>query len=118
MKANADGVLIHIRNQTGNDQKIYKSFELESIFIEICNREKSNIIIGSIYKHPNMNINEFNFKYLNEFLDKLSKDNKSAFLLGDLNINFSNYHIHLPTNEFLDPISSHYFLSNNHSLLG
>ena len=46
MKANADGVLIHIRNQTGNDQKIYKSFELESIFIEICNREKSNIIIG------------------------------------------------------------------------
>ena len=65
-----------------------------------------------------MNINEFNFEYLNEFLDKLSKDNKSAFLLGDLNINFLNYHIHLPTNEFLDSISSHYFLSNNHSLLG
>ena len=118
MKASAGGALIYIRNQTGNDQKIYKSFELESIFIEICNRKKSNIIIGSIYKHPNMNINEFNFEYLSEFLDKLSKDNKSAFLLGDLNINFLNYHIHLPTNEFLDSISSHYFLSNNHSLLG
>ena len=30
MKASAGGALIYIRNQTGNDQKIYKSFELES----------------------------------------------------------------------------------------
>ena len=52
-----------------------------------------------------MNINESNFKYLNEFLDKSSKDNKSAFLLGDLNINCLNYHIHLPTNEFLDSLT-------------
>ena len=105
MKATAGGALIYRRNQTGNDQKIYKSFEIESIFIEICNRKKSNIIIGSIYKHPNMNINESNFKYLNEFLDKSSKDNKSAFLLGDLNINCLNYHIHLSTNEFLDSLT-------------
>ena len=105
MKATAGGALIYIRNQTGNDQKIYKSFEIESIFIEICNRKKSNIIIGSIYKHPDMNINESNFKYLNEFLDKSSKDNKSAFLLGNLNINCLNYHIHLPTNEFLDSLT-------------
>ena len=57
-----------------------------------------------------MNINEFNDDYLNELLDKLSKENKTIFLLGDFNINLLNYDIHPPTNEFLDSLSSHYFL--------
>ena len=57
--------------KTRNDIKIYKFFELiESTFTEICNPKKTNIIIGCIYKHPNMNINEFNDDYLNELLDK------------------------------------------------
>ena len=63
-----------------------------------------------IYKHPNMNINEFNDDYLNKLLDKLSKEIKNIFLLGNFNINFLNYDIHPPTNEFLDSLSSHYFL--------
>ena len=96
-EANAGGTLIYIRNhlsyKTRNDLKIYKSFELESTFIEIYNPKKTNIIIGCIYKHPNMDINEFNDDYLNELLDKLSKENKSIFLFGDFNINLLNYDI-------------------------
>ena len=57
-----------------------------------------------------MNINEFSDDYLNELLDKLSKENKTIFLLGDFSINLLNYDIHPPTNEFLDSLSSHYFL--------
>ena len=113
-EANAGGTLIYIRNhlsyKTRNDLKIYKSFELESTFIEICNTKKTNIIIGCTYKCPSMNINEFNDDYLNELLDKLSKENKTIFPLGDFNINLLNYDIHPPTNEFLDSLSSHYFL--------
>ena len=59
-----------------------------------------------------MNINEFNDDCLNELLDKLSKENKTLFLLGDFNINLLNYDIHPSTNEFLDSLSSHYFLLN------
>ena len=59
-----------------------------------------------------MNINEFNDDYFNELLDKLSKENKTIFLLSDFNINFLNYDIHPPANEFLDSLSSHYFLSH------
>ena len=69
-----------------NDLNIYRLFELESTFIEICNPKKTNIVISCIYKHPNMNVNEFNDDYLNELLDKLSKENKTVFLLGDINI--------------------------------
>ena len=54
MEANAGGNLIYIRNHLSykmrNDQKIYKLFELESTFIEICTTKKTNIIIGCIYK--------------------------------------------------------------------
>ena len=53
-----------------------------------------------------MNINEFNADYLNELLDKLSKENKTIFILGDFNINFLNYDIHPPINEFLDSFIS------------
>ena len=58
-----------------------------------------------------MNICEFTDDCLNEVLHKLSKENKTIFLLGDFNINLLNYDIHLSTNEFLDSLSSHYFLS-------
>ena len=113
-EANAGDTLIYIRDhssyKTRNDLKIYKSFELESTFIEIFNPKKTNIIIECICKHPNMNINQFNDDYLNELLDKLPKENKTIFFLGDFNINFLNNDIHLPTNEFLDSLSSHYFL--------
>ena len=57
-----------------------------------------------------MNINEFNDDYLNEFLDKLSKENKTIYLLGGFNINLLNYGLHPATNEFLVSLSSHYFL--------
>ena len=50
--------------KTKNDLNITKSSELESTLIEICNPKKTNIIIGSIYKYPNMNSNEFNDDYL------------------------------------------------------
>ena len=54
---------------------------------------------------------------INKLFDKLSKENKSIFLLGDFNINFLNYEIHPPTNEFLDSHSSITFSPMNYSLV-
>ena len=49
---------------------IYKKFELESTFIEIINPRKSNIIVGVIYKHPKMDVTDFNFS--NNLLKKIN----------------------------------------------
>ena len=57
-----------------------------------------------------MTINKFSDGYLNELLDKLSKENRNVLLLGDFNINLLNYDIHPLTNEFIDLFSSYYFL--------
>ena len=91
-KPNAGGTLIYIGNhlsyKTRIYLKIYKSFELESTFIEICYPKKTNITIACIYKNPNMKISEFNDDYLNDLPDKLSKENKTIFPLGDFNMIF------------------------------
>ena len=62
-----------------NDLKIYKKFELESTFIEIVNPRKSNIIVGVIYKHPKMDVTDFNNNFLNNLLKKINQEQKKCF---------------------------------------
>ena len=49
-----------------------------------------------------MDLTDFNSNYLNNLLEKVSKEQKSVFLLGDFNINLLNYNVHNETNEFLN----------------
>ena len=51
-----------------------------------------------------MNANELSGDYLNEHLDKTSKENKAILLLGDINTNVLNCDIHPPTDEFLESL--------------
>ena len=53
-----------------------------------------------------MDLNEFSDYDINNLLDKLSKENKTVFILGDFNINLLNYDQHSLANEFLDSLSS------------
>ena len=97
-KSAAGDTLLYISNnlsyKTGNDLFIYKSTELVSTFIEILNRKKENAIVGRSYCHPHIDLNEFNDYYINIVLDKLAKENKTVFLLGDFDIDLLNYDQH------------------------
>ena len=78
-----------------------KKNQVESTFIEVINTKKNNIAVGCIYKHPNMDVLEF-IHHLNQMLEKVSKEEKQIFLLGDFNINVLNYNVHQLTDGFLD----------------
>ena len=82
-----------------------KKNQLEPTFIEIINSKKSNIIVGSVYKRPNMGVLDIS-SLINQLLVKISKEQKQIFLLGDFNMNLLNYNEHQPTNEFLDSLAS------------
>ena len=60
----AGGTLLHIANNLScecrNDLNIYNKNKLESTFIETVNPKKSNIIVGVIYRHPCMDLTDFN----------------------------------------------------------
>ena len=65
----------------------------------------ANIVVDCIYKHPNVDVLEFN-NHLNHMLEKVSKEQKQIILLGDFNINLLNYNVHQPANDFLDSLAS------------
>ena len=113
-ETSAVGTLLYIANHLSykcrNDLNIYKKNELESTFIEIVNPRKSNIIVGVIYRHPSMDLTDFNCNYLNKLLENISKEQKSIFLLGDFNVNLLNYNEHNQTNEFLDSLALNSFI--------
>ena len=96
----------HLSYKCHNDLNIYKKNESESTFIEIDNPKKSNIIVGIKYRHPSMDLNDFNSNYLNN----ISKKQKSIFLLRDFNANLLNYIEHNLTDEFLDSLASNSFI--------
>ena len=113
-ESSAGGTLLYVANHLSYkprlDLNIYKSNELESTFIEIFNPKKSNIIIRCIYKHPSMDLNDFNTNHLKNLHDKVSKKQKSVFLLGAFNVNLLNYNNHNPTNELIDSLASNSFV--------
>ena len=76
----------------------------------LVNPKKSNIIVGVIYRHPSIDLTNFNCNYLNQLLENISKEQKSIFLLGDFNVNLLNYNEHNQTNEFLDPFASNSYI--------
>ena len=73
---------IHLSYKTRNDLNIYKSAEIESIFIEIINHKKLNSLVGCIYRHTLMVLNEFNDYYLNVLYTRFpQKTNLLSFLV-------------------------------------
>ena len=109
-ESSAGGTLLYIANHLSYiPRQDLRMNELESAFIEIMNPRKSNLV-GTIYKHPSMDLTDFNSNYLSNLLEKVSKEQKSIFLLGDFNINLLNYNVQNPTNDFLDSLASNSFL--------
>ena len=107
-ESSCGGALLYIKNnlnyQLRSDLIIYKAKELESIFVEIFNKnsKKKNTIIGCIYKHPKLSTTEFTELYLQKLLNKVSKENKNVILMGDFNINILEYDSETSVSEFLD----------------
>ena len=113
-ESTAGGTLIYIASHLSyklrTDLNVYKANQLESTFVEIINPKKGSIVIGSLYKHPNMDVLDFKNNYLRQIFEIVSKERKQVFLLGEFNINLLNYNDHQPTNDFLDSLASNSFI--------
>ena len=73
--------------QLRNELRPYNPGKTESTFIEIICSKSTNVIVGCIYKHPSLPINDFTNDFVSLFSLKLQKESpKRVFLLGDFNI--------------------------------
>ena len=92
------GTLLYISKrlsyQLRNDLRLYDPEKIASIFIEIIYSKSTNVIIGFIYKHPTLSINDFTNDFISPLLLKLQKESsKRVFLLGDFNTDLLKYEI-------------------------
>ena len=108
------GVLIYVREgisyKLRKDLLMYKPKELESIFLEVINKKGPNDIIGNVYRHPSMNVKEFNENYLPTFLERVSKGSKKIYISGDFNFDMLNIGKHSETADFFDSMMNNFLL--------
>ena len=114
-ESNAGGALLYINRKHSykirKDLKLYKPHKIESVFVEVIMPKRTNIIVGCIYRHLDNNIDEFNTNYLRPLLQKLSNESsKNIFLLGDFNIDLLKFNSCSSVCNFLDELSSSYFM--------
>ena len=76
-------VLLYIRKaiiyKLRPDLVIYRKKELESVFIEIIQKNSKNMVVGCTYRHPCMQHTEFNEKYLKPLSEKLTRKTKNLY---------------------------------------
>ena len=69
------------------------------------------MIVGCIYKHPTLQINDFKSDFISPLLLKLQKESsKIIFLLGGFNIDLLKYELSDPINNFIDTLSFNFLL--------
>ena len=83
--------------------------EFEILWIEIKNIKYKNVLCCCAYRHPNTDVKKFN-NHIDQIIQKISKENKLLFLMGDFNVNLLNYESHIDTNDFIYTMISHYLL--------
>ena len=80
----------NLKYKLRKDLNIYHKGIIESTFVEIINKNKTNMVAGCISKHPKQTIPDFLDNHLFLLLEKLSHKNKQILIMGDFNINFLN----------------------------
>ena len=74
----------------------------------MCPKENDKIIIGTIYRPPNNNFNDFETE-LKTILHKIDNENKTCILMGDFNIDLLKYGGNEHANRFLNQMYSSQF---------
>ena len=99
--------------QIRSDLSYIKDF-IETIFVEIFQKNSAGIIIGCIYRPPNSDVSLFNCEILS-ILNILNMNRKKiSFIMGDFNLDLLHYDLHAPASDFVNNLISHFFLPTIH----
>ena len=112
-EASKGGTLIYVSDnlvsKPRKDLEIYKPKQLESTFIEIVVPRGKNIIIGCVYRHHGIELNEFN-ELFTPILDKTNKEKKLACIAGDYNIDLLKINKIKQIEDYFDDLTNNNFM--------
>ena len=75
--------------------------DIEALCVKIINKKSKSILINTQYRHPALNFNKFN-AYLNMFQAKSKTNDKTCFLVGDLNLYLIDYQSNAEARNFVN----------------
>ena len=90
------------------DLSVCHSNVCESIFVEIKNPSKKNIIVGNIYRHHTA-VEDFLNIFMRPTMQKITKTKKTCILSGDFNVDLAQYGNNNIVDNFYDEITSFCF---------
>ena len=81
------------------------------MFVEIILKDRINLEIGSIYRHPSskISINDFAESHLEPILHKISREKKEFILMGDFNVDLLKASGDNAAGKFYNTLSSYFF---------
>ena len=100
-----------LESKVRHDLKVLLNGCLEPIFIENNFDKKKNVIVGLIYRHPHMPINDFCDNFLIECLNKIVLLDNTCILMGDFYIDLLRSHANIVTSKFLEVRNSFFLCS-------
>ena len=75
--------------------------ETETCWVELINTKSVNTLVGTVYRHPSKNNDQF-FSNLKKTLKKVNRERKKVILCGDFNFNLLNFDQDDQVNTFLN----------------
>ena len=109
------GVAVYIKQGIHFTQRVDLSVfndSIETVFIEIDKFEvhsETNIIVGVIYRPHNTDMKLFS-ELMTDVFERLQRENKLSYLMGDYNLDLLKHEIHPQTSNFLDIIYSYNYI--------
>ena len=82
---------------------------IETVFIEFSDMNNTKCILGTIYRPPNTNIDEF-LNGMNKILQAVQNENKKCYIMGDYNVDLLKTQSHGQSAAFVDLMFTHSFL--------
>ena len=115
-EAEKGGTLMYISDKLNCKRRVdlekimYKSGILESSVLEIINPSKKNILVTCIYRHPSMDLKEFNEDFLTQYMDVTEKEKNKHFIMGDFNVDLMKIDDDSNSSNFFDTFTSNLFV--------
>ena len=99
------GVSIMVRSNlkynVRQDLTVFRECKFESVFIEICRKNKTNIIVGEIYRVPGTNEADFINDY-ESIITKIKQEQKRIIIGTDQNLDYLKVNLHNNTMKFFE----------------
>ena len=92
-------MVLYVNEKLDHFCRVSKKDVFETIWVAIKQKKGKNILCCCAYRHPDTDVDEFK-DYLQNVFQKISKENKLIYLMGEFNFDLMNYETDTSTADF------------------